>query len=274
MNDPPVARNDMYCVDQNTALTVSVADGVIANDTDVDSVLAAVKLSDPTHGTLAFSTDGSLTYTPVLGYAGPDSFTYRVHDGQADSNVATVSIDVRPTAGAPVVESVRINDGSAQRSMVTSLTIRFTTLVSLPDSVFRLVNKADHVPVPLNVAWDNSTCRTAATLTFSGAGIVGGSLADGNYVLTIDLEQDGFGAGSDYEFGANEADKFFRFFGDSDGDRDVDNTDYFRLRGSLNQTAASSKYLGFFDFDRDNDVDGSDQSQFLARYRKRLAWTP
>ncbi len=53
----------------------------------------------------------------------------------------------------------------------------------------------------------------------------------------------------------------------------MDNTDYFRIRGSLNQTSASSKYLAYFDFDLDNDVDGSDQTQFLARYRKRLAWT-
>lgn len=53
----------------------------------------------------------------------------------------------------------------------------------------------------------------------------------------------------------------------------MDNTDYFRIRGSLNQTSASSKYLAYFDFDLDNDVDGSDQTQFLACYRKRLAWT-
>jgi hypothetical protein len=38
--------------------------------------------------------DGSFTYTPAANYNGPDSFTYKANDGQADSNVATVSITV------------------------------------------------------------------------------------------------------------------------------------------------------------------------------------
>jgi len=53
----------------------------------------------------------------------------------------------------------------------------------------------------------------------------------------------------------------------------VDNADYFRIRGAVNSTSASSKYLWYFDYDLDNDVDGNDQNQFMGRYRKRLAWT-
>ena len=34
------------------------------------------------------------TYTPTAGYRGPDSFTYHAYDGQAGSNVVTVSLYV------------------------------------------------------------------------------------------------------------------------------------------------------------------------------------
>jgi hypothetical protein len=253
---------------------------VLANDTDVDSSLTAIKVTDPAHGTLLnpgnpFGTGGSFQYTPTPGYSGPDSFTYKANDGSSDSNVATVFIMVNPTGGAaPVVDSVRVNDGSAQRSMVTSLTVSFTTIVSVPNSAFRLVNKETSSQVGLNISSSNATGKTVSTLTFTGAGIVGGSLADGNYLLTIDREQNGFGVGSDYQLGADEVDQFFRYFGDSDGDRDVDNTDYFKFRGTYGQTSASTRYLWFLDSDADNDVDSSDLTQFNQRYRKRLAWIP
>ena len=72
--------------------TPVVAAGVLANDTDVDGdALTAVLVSGPAHGSLTLNADGSFTYTPSANYNGPDSFTYKANDGQADSNVATVS---------------------------------------------------------------------------------------------------------------------------------------------------------------------------------------
>ena len=38
--------------------------------------LTAIKVSDPFHGLAIFNIDGSFTYTPDVGYIGPDSFTY------------------------------------------------------------------------------------------------------------------------------------------------------------------------------------------------------
>ncbi|HEX6027250.1 MAG TPA: hypothetical protein VFZ00_34945, partial [Solirubrobacter sp.] len=39
--------------------------------------------------------------TPAANYNGPDSFTFKANDGAADSNVATVSITVRPVNDPP-----------------------------------------------------------------------------------------------------------------------------------------------------------------------------
>ncbi len=93
-NHAPVANNDSYAVLQNTTLSVS-APGVIANDTDADgNSLTATVVSGPANGTLTLTNNGGFTYTPTTGFAGTDSFTYKVNDGLADSANATVTISV------------------------------------------------------------------------------------------------------------------------------------------------------------------------------------
>src|SRR5207249_10650970 len=80
VNDPPTANDDSYTVNEDTTLTVN-APGVLANDTDVDgNTLTAIRVSGPSHGTLALNADGSFSYTPAANYNGPDSFTYRIND--------------------------------------------------------------------------------------------------------------------------------------------------------------------------------------------------
>ncbi len=100
-NDPPVAVDDGYSVDEDDTLSVA-APGVLGNDTDPDAdPLTAVLLSDVSSGTLTLNADGSFTYTPS-NFHGTDSFTYKANDGTADSNVATVSITVNDVAPAAI----------------------------------------------------------------------------------------------------------------------------------------------------------------------------
>jgi VCBS repeat-containing protein len=99
VNDPPVASNDSYSTDEDQTLNVS-APGVLGNDSDVeDDPLSAVKVSDPSHGSVTLNSNGSFSYTPDAGYSGSDWFTYKANDGTADSNTATVNITI--TADAP-----------------------------------------------------------------------------------------------------------------------------------------------------------------------------
>ena len=94
-NRAPVAGNDAYNANRDIPLTIPPAAGVLANDADADGdVLTAVKVSDPAHGTLALSADGSFTYTPNAGHVGTDSFTYKANDGVDDSAIVTVAITV------------------------------------------------------------------------------------------------------------------------------------------------------------------------------------
>ncbi|HEY0322463.1 MAG TPA: Calx-beta domain-containing protein, partial [Pyrinomonadaceae bacterium] len=116
VNDAPQASGESYSTNENTQLNVA-APGVLSNDTDVDNAtLTAIKVSDPSNGTAALNSNGSFSYTPQAGFSGTDSFTYKANDGAADSNVATVTINVNEggtLAFSSATYSVNENGGSA-----------------------------------------------------------------------------------------------------------------------------------------------------------------
>jgi hypothetical protein len=210
----------------------------------------------------------------------PEQWTYNLwpRNSAVIGNTAAVS-DLAPDDGnAPVrvvapaqVTSVAVNDGSAQRSMVNSLTVTFDGRVTLDPGAF-VLSRQDGSPVELNVATSLVNGRTVAVLTFAGQDIVGGSLADGSYTLTVladhvhdrwGRELDGDGNGS---AGGNRVDGFSRLFGDSDGDGDVDWADRDRFRAAFHTSQGEAGYLWYFDFDGDGNVDGRDNGQFNRRF--------
>ena len=96
-NDAPVAVVDTYTTTVGITLTVLVAQGVLSNDTDVDTgdTLTAIKVSDPISGSLTLNPDGSFTYVPNTGFIGIDTFIYRAEDSiMVPSNATTVTISV------------------------------------------------------------------------------------------------------------------------------------------------------------------------------------
>jgi VCBS repeat-containing protein len=117
-NVAPVANDDAYSTPLDTTLNVS-APGVLGNDTDPNGDdLSAIKVSDPSHGSVDLNSDGSFAYTPDTGYTGEDSFTYKANDGQADSNTATVTITVGVVNDPPVA-----NDDSYSTPQDTILNV-------------------------------------------------------------------------------------------------------------------------------------------------------
>jgi VCBS repeat-containing protein len=101
-NTAPVARNDAYSLDEDSTLQVA-GPGVAGNDSDAQgSALRVTMVAGPAHGTLSLGADGSFTYAPDAGFNGGDSFTYKVNDGELDSEVATVLLQVAAVNDAPV----------------------------------------------------------------------------------------------------------------------------------------------------------------------------
>jgi Bacterial Ig domain len=76
--------------------TLGQPSGVLANDTDPipGTTLTAVMVNGPSHGTIAFNSDGSFSYVPAGGFVGIDSFTYQDNVGTLVGNLATVTLGV------------------------------------------------------------------------------------------------------------------------------------------------------------------------------------
>ena len=123
-NSPPVAANLDYSVNYDTTLAVPAwttgtgVQGVIANSTNADNdPLTLTVLTQPTDGTLQMMADGGFLYTPNTDFVGTDSFTYKLFDGAALSNVATVDIVVHNDP--PVVPAMTFN---VDRDSILSIT--------------------------------------------------------------------------------------------------------------------------------------------------------
>ena len=88
VNDAPVANPQSVTTDEDTAKAITLT----GSDVDGDDLVFII-VADPSYGTLS-GTAPDLTYTPDPGFNGPDSFTFKINDGDLDSNVATVTITV------------------------------------------------------------------------------------------------------------------------------------------------------------------------------------
>lgn len=152
MNRNPVAEDDSYSVVEDTLLTIATP-GVSGNDHDPEgSALNVILVSTVQQGSLTLNADGSFTYRPGANYFGPDSFTYKVNDGQADSNVATVSITVTAVNDPPVA-----SDDSAG------------TVKNQPVTVAVLGNDTDPDGNPLTAALATPPSHGTVTLTANGS---------------------------------------------------------------------------------------------------------
>lgn len=178
----------------------------------------------------------------------------------------------------PRVASVKINDGSPQRSRVTSITVTFDRIVTLPTDAklaFQLKRQSDNGVVDLAASVGGVTA-TSVTLNFPGAIAQYGSLMDGRYTLTIFDNKvsnawgfmDGNGdlkSGGNYIL-ASETNtmlpptNIFCLFGDANGDGNVSGSDFNLFRTAFGGSDP------IFDFDGDGFVGNSDFNQFKSRF--------
>lgn len=103
VNTSPVAGDDRYNTPQGVVLMIP-APGVLSNDDDMDGDdISIIGNTRPSNGVLvSFNDNGSFTYSPNTGFAGVDSFTYTVSDGNGNTITPTVYITVVRANSAPV----------------------------------------------------------------------------------------------------------------------------------------------------------------------------
>jgi hypothetical protein len=269
-SDPTAdSRGQVWKLDEQTMTATLVLNADMGNYSD--RVGSAQALSN---GDYVF-TSGAQGNPPFIGQSievlPSGARTYVLQDNRALYRSYRVRTLYDGTYQQPEVQSVMVNDGSAQRSMVASLTVTFSTIVSLDPGAFELVRQEGGV-IQLQVAQAVVDGHSVDTLTFVGAGILGGSLADGHYTLIIHggLVHDGFGQALDGAgtgvAGSDRVDTFFRLFGDANGDGVVDEQDRALFRAAFKTTVGDAGYLWYFDFDGDGVIDGRDNGEFNRRF--------
>jgi hypothetical protein len=184
------------------------------------------------------------------------------------------------TAAPPQVTSAIVNGGQAnltQRSRVTSLTVTFSAQVAFAGAVGSAFTLSRNGGGTVNFSATASVIGgvTIVTLTsFTGSETQFGSLRDGRYTLTaiasqisaggVALDGNGDGKpGDDYTFG--DAQGLFRFFGDINGDRNVDIADFGLFSSTYGLSFGQAGFIGAFDFNGDGVIDIADFGQFSIR---------
>ena len=101
VNDAPVANDNNFTTEQDTAITISETD-LLENDSDVDQdSLQIESVGSAEFGTVELNLDGSVVYTPGSDFNGEDSFEYTISDGNGGRDTATVRVTVDPVNRNP-----------------------------------------------------------------------------------------------------------------------------------------------------------------------------
>ncbi|NQT02449.1 MAG: tandem-95 repeat protein [Planctomycetes bacterium] len=107
LNDTPVAEPGSAMTQEDKPVSIILT----ASDSKAEQLTYNV-VTGPSHGSLNGTTP-NIAYTPALNYNGPDSFTFSVNDGKADSDQGTISVTVLPVNDAPTAipqfETTKVN---------------------------------------------------------------------------------------------------------------------------------------------------------------------
>lgn len=104
--NPPVAVNDSYSVNEDDTLKVAVKNSILLNDYDVDGTpFSIVSHTTASHGTLDVDTLlGTFTYIPAPNYCGTDQWNYTLADTTGlQGRPGTVYISVKCVNDPPTV---------------------------------------------------------------------------------------------------------------------------------------------------------------------------
>jgi fimbrial isopeptide formation D2 family protein len=160
----PKATNDTAI----TEVGLPVKTDVLANDKgSLDPATLTVTVN-PVHGSVTVNSDGTITYTPALGYSGADTYTYQVCDTSGQCTTATVAVTVgvvaKPdtdttTLGMPVTTNVLTND-------LGNLNVGSVTVPSNPSHGSVVVNPSGtitYTPAPGFSGTDTYTYKVCDT---------------------------------------------------------------------------------------------------------------
>ena len=102
MNDDKLkARDDIFVTNKDASIELSPME-ILGNDSRNDgNEISIVSITQPSNGMTSLATGGSITYEPLNGFVGIDTFEYTIkgNGGSTDTAVITIEINQLPIAG-------------------------------------------------------------------------------------------------------------------------------------------------------------------------------
>jgi len=102
-NRAPIVLDQSVDVNEDETVSITLA----GSDQDADKLKFKL-LIKPMHGTLS-GTLPNITYTPDADFSGTDNFTFKANDGQLDSNISNVAINIASVNDKPVVAEQNVD---------------------------------------------------------------------------------------------------------------------------------------------------------------------
>ncbi|NIJ43797.1 endonuclease I [Wenyingzhuangia heitensis] len=87
----PVANNDAFFADKNTAYSFS---DILNNDDNVEDVTVTLESTSSNNATITTNTNGTYTYTPATDFTGTDTFKYEVCTNATPQECSTATITI------------------------------------------------------------------------------------------------------------------------------------------------------------------------------------
>jgi hypothetical protein len=206
-NSLPVATNVSATTNAGSPVTVTLR----GSDAETCELTFSV-VTAPAHGSLSPLTgqtcgagspnqdSAATTYTPDTGFTGTDSFTYRVNDGTADSDTATVSLTVNPAGGGISFQGASSAKNITETSlaigrpanattgdvMLAAIAVRGTTTITPPAgwTFVRLDNAANYTIQAVYYRVVSSAEPPSYLWSFSSSNAAAGGILDYRGVST------------------------------------------------------------------------------------------
>jgi hypothetical protein len=238
------------------------------NETPVYSVVSGpptMSIAPIVPTPIGYTATATITYTPTAADVGVQTGTFMAKNSLG-SATGTFSFTVNPQT---TLASFAVNDGSAQRAMVDSLSVTFSRAVVYPINGITLTQRSTTGGAPTSIYYTlSSTDGKTWTLTFPYDGYVGNSLPDGSYDLNVNGAAivDDNGAVLN---GVNQTFSFYRLYGDFNGDGVVNGSDFGLLAGNFGKAVGAAQTPGtlwYLSYDGSGVVNGADFGQFAARF--------
>jgi len=230
--------------------------------------------------------DGNLG-NPITGFSDAD-ISALAASGDPDSQAANVTAyfdDYKVAVStAPLVTDYTVDDGNPQRSKVRSLTVQFSEPVTLSPGAFTLALLNSGGSGTNNNAPDTDATSALGTPVSNDGGITWkipvlantafsdafSSLQDGIYRLTVHANK--VTDSNLQQMPGDQSLTFHRLFGDINGNKTVNATDYNLFRAAFGKTTNDIGYNPYFDYNDNGNINAFDYNQFRGRFGKQFTY--